>query len=712
MPDIRIIKGIHIMPEQREALRLAGYKEGTASWAEGEALFAELLPVLRRSIQPKAAAGFAPDGRYMQGLYVILTLGGTVTRQAENFSAAHEFSRDLLFNAMADTCLFALEKQVLQQLPLICREKGAGIACRHESGMDIPLSTQKDAARACAAERTIGVTVTDDFILTPEKSMCIVFDLCDDPEIFHMEHDCAMCAQQRCPMRQEASHGKTLVCPAGRNVLSYIREQGLSPAAPCGGKGVCGKCRIRVLKGALVVTPEDTHVFSAAEIGRGWRLACRAVPCAPVTIEVPVHDESSFAVLGAKESNAVFPKGHRAGLAVDIGTTTLAVSLVDVTAQRIIHTETGINSQRRFGADVISRIQAANTGHAAQLHESICRDLLKLFAAVYEKYPHMADDFVGIAVAGNTTMEHLLMAYSCKGLGTWPFRPVSLGGEKVAAEAIFGTHTPSWLTAHTITMLPGISTYVGADITAGIRHCRIMKHDALSLFLDLGTNGEMALGNKDRLVVASTAAGPALEGGNLSCGTGSVRGAISGVSIRHGKAVVRTIGHGTPAGICGTGVIECVAALVEQGLADSNGTLREPYFSSGFPLDRSVDGTMLYMTQHDIREVQMAKAAIRAGIETILQVCGASYDDVKTVYVAGGFGFYIRPDRAAVIGMLPKPLAAKVRTAGNTALAGAAGALMDAQAMDEMRDIQDRAKEIVLANTQKFQQLYIENMDF
>lgn len=713
MPDIRIIKGIQIMPDQRTSLLLAGYKEPSKAWDDGCALFQELVAPLRRTMQPKAAVAFAPDGRQKLGLFVVLTLGSAVTKQAERYSADHEFSQDLLFNSMADSCLFMLEKQVLQQLPRICQERGVGIACRHEGGVDVPLAVQREAVETVAAKRTLGVTVSDDLVLVPEKTMCLVFDITADTSQWHVEHGCQQCQQQDCQLRQASSHLVKRTCPAGQTLLSYLQEQGVAVAAPCGGKGVCGKCKVQVVGGTLPVTAEDEHLLSPQELAQGYRLACQAVPAEAVQVQVPQQDESSFAVVGAEPDDAqgVLPEDHDVGIAIDIGSTTLAASLIDRTAQCVIQTATAVNTQRRFGADVVSRIQAANTGHGPALQQCIRQDLCQLVQTLATAYP-AARRCTAVAIAGNTTMGHLLLGYSCQGLGAWPFRPVSLGGETLPAKEVFGAVVPAWLASVPVQLLPGISTYVGADITAGIWHCQMTRQDKLTLLLDLGTNGEMALGNASRLVVASTAVGPALEGGNISCGTGSVRGAICGVTIRHGRAYVETIDHAAPVGVCGSGIIEGMAGLVEQGLVDTSGKLREPYFTDGFLLGRTPAGKDLRLTQQDIREIQMAKSAVRAGLETLLAACQATYDDVGQVYLAGGFGYYVKPEKAASIGLLPQELVEKTRAVGNTSLAGATDVLTESGAWPQLQDIQTEAKEVVLANEPTFQELYIRYMGF
>lgn len=710
MRDIRIIKGRYIVPDEETALKLAGYRSGSPDWETGRARFQELEPEIKRHIQPKAALAFIED-RQERGLFIILTLGSAVTRRADAFFDSRDYLSGVLFDAMAGSCLFAFEKQLLPQIKVICQEKGCGIACRHEAGMDIPLSVQAEAAAAVAAERTLGVRVTEDMVLLPAQSMCIVFDLSRDPSVFRLEHDCRSCTQNHCPTRGGET-GAHIPCRNGQSVWQTLQEQGIFVPAPCGGKGLCGKCRIRVCQGQIPVTAEDAAFFSAADLQNGWRLACRAIPDEDIEVIVPTCETNIFASLGSPRDGVKEPAdpSHSYGAAVDIGTTTLAVALVDMTQRRIVDTVTALNRQTRFGADVISRIQAANTGRGRVLQQAVQQELLRMLQTLLHRYQGL--QVTRIAVAGNTTMEHLFMGYSCSGLGTWPFSPVSLGGETVPAVQVFGKDSPAWMSACTVTLLPGISTYVGADITAGLWACGLPGKGGPALFLDLGTNGEMALAADGRITVASAPAGPALEGGNISCGTGSIPGAICGADMLHGRVQLRTIADAPPVGICGTGVIEATAMLLKSGILDAAGKLQEPYFHDGFLLAQRADGDTLRLTQKDIREIQMAKGAIRAGMEVLMAHCGIGSEALAQVYVAGGFGYYLNPEKAAAIGLLPADCIGQAAVSGNTSLAGAAAVLTDERALADMQYICRIAEENILGNDDMFQTLYIQYMNF
>lgn len=710
MKDIRIVAGRDIRPDAAVSLALAGYGKDAASQAQGKALFAELERRVRQAVRLKAALAFADDGQGRTGLYAVLTAGTAVSRQAAMYIARKEYSEAVLFSAMADSCLFSFERQLGEAIRSLCRETGCGIAGRHEAGADSGFSLQKRAVQAVEAGRTLGVTLTENHMLQPEKSMVILYELADDPDVFHIEHDCRRCGNASCSLRKEGKQEEYIRCPRGVRISQWLRRQGYMDSFPCGETGRCGKCRVRVAEGMVAVSPEDRELFTPADLAAGWRLACKAVPSEDVQIVIPKGNRGVLAALGQDGDAHEADAGHSYGLAVDIGTTTLALSLVDTTTGRTVHTITAANSQRAFGADVVSRIQAAKGGKGPQLRKAVCRDLQQMVHQMWNAYPQAKGRCLKAAVAGNTTMLHLLMGWDCGGLGSWPFYPVSLGGDWYLWKDVFGKS--DGFSSQPVALLPCISTYVGADITAGIWACGLMKSEETTLLIDLGTNGEMVLCSEAGLLTTATAAGPALEGGSLQWGTASVPGAICGVTMNGVRPKVRTIDGAPPVGICGTGVIEALAGLIETGLVDTTGKLKEPYFRRGFPLATTLDCEQIVMTQKDIREIQLAKSAIRAGIETLLYEGRKTCEDIDRVYIAGGFGYYLQPDKAAAIGLLPPQLVHKTAAAGNTSLAGAAAVLADEAVLDDMKKLCRHAGEVILANHDFFQSAYIEHMNF
>jgi uncharacterized 2Fe-2S/4Fe-4S cluster protein (DUF4445 family) len=256
---------------------------------------------------------------------------------------------------------------------------------------------------------------------------------------------------------------------------------------------------------------------------------------------------------------------------------------------------------------------------------------------------------------------------------------------------------------------------VGADIVAAIRAAGLERRERLSLVLDLGTNGEMALGNRDGIVACATAAGPAFEGAAISCGTGGVAGAVDSLRWDDGRLVITTIGGGAPTGVCGSGIIDAAACLVRGGLVDETGAMDEAWSAAGYPLagtDAGDAGSGIRFSQADVRQIQLAKAAVAAGIAAMLDEAGAGLDDVETVFLAGGFGSYLRPESAAAIGLIPPALLDRVETVGNAAGHGAVRMLLFRDEMGSMSSLARALRYIELSGSDFFRDRFVEELFF
>lgn len=536
----------------------------------------------------------------------------------------------------------------------------------------------------------------------------------------------------------------------GKSLLAVLREQQIYIDAPCNGKGNCGRCLVRFPEDVPEPTEKEKRLLSEKELAEGIRLACAVRPQGKYTIELLSQREEEMAVLvgekfadgkmtsvedeekqgsgtGAAERSVKPEKKIAAetagmtgpaagyGAAIDIGTTTLAASLIDLAGGSRIAAASAVNHQRAYGADVISRIQAACDGAGKALQQSICADIGRLLEQLGKDAKIAPEEVREIVIAGNTTMCHLLRGLSCAGLGVSPFTPedISLweGSTKEFPEL------SAWDARMTI--LPGISAFVGADIVAGI-YGSGMDLEESNLFLDIGTNGEMAIGGRNGFLVTSAAAGPVFEGGNIECGVPGVPGAVAKITLAlesgekgDGNRSLTTtcyelIGGSAPIGLCGTGIIDVMGELVRLGLVDENGTLDEPWFSEGVQLA----GGKIRFTEADIRQIQMGKSAIRAGVETLLEKAGNA--DFGKVYVAGGFGSYLNVEQAIRIGMFPGLFAGRVEMLGNSALAGAEKYLLAdrRQAAAQMDKIIQQATEINLAMDAGFNDRYLAHMFF
>lgn len=740
MSDIRIITGKGIAPDYDTVRSLSGAapRKDMQTELDLRAVYDRLFPQVKMHIRPKAVCtitSFAQDEiEAKKFLCVMLTLGNGISRLIDRQTAKEDMLSAVVSDAMADSCLFAFEKQLLPMLRRICLEEGFGIKKRLEIPLDVPIEMQKEIYSILDAGRTLGLSMTSGYMLEPVKSMCLLFALTKDTDQEEMYHDCSRCGNRTCGLRKEetlllrvktdvSEKPKQIPCKKGENLLEVLQRNQMPIPAFCGGSGICGKCGVLVTEGKLPVTAEDRSIFSGEELEAGMRLACKAVLQENLGITVKQQPESRFAALGTAgtEYIRVHPqnpyKPEEYGIAIDIGTTTLAFSLLKLENGEIVATDTRVNSQRRYGADVISRIQAANHGKTAELSMCIQRDIRAGIRAVKTHLPEGGKGQIShIVIAGNSVMLHLLRGYSCQGFCSYPFAPVTLEPENLTLEELLfglrGKESSDLLAQNAeVTLLPGLSAFVGADITAGLFACEMEKQTGNILFLDLGTNGEMALKAENRIYTASTAAGPAFEGGNIKWGMGSVPGAISGVRFLAGELQIKTIGGEPPEGICGTGVIESVAELLTAGVIDATGKLSEPYFTEGYPLGQNCRREIIRLMQSDIREIQMAKAAIRAGIEVLCKHGGISCDEIERVYLAGGFGYFLDIKKAAAIGIIPQELEEKTIPAGNTALKGALQFLEEPD-FARLEKIRAQTEEVVLAEDDGFEELYVHSMYF
>ena len=525
-----------------------------------------------------------------------------------------------------------------------------------------------------------------------------------------------------------------------KSLLRILQEKNEYISAPCNGNGTCGKCIVRYKIGATEPTKQDREFLSEKQLEQGYRLACQSYPMGEYVVEIP-EPEEMIEVLSQWENQRTeeipkntaedFAKACKTadgegftetrtpekiknaiyGICIDIGTTTLAALLVNLKTEADCQTAVSVNHQRTYGADVLSRIAASNGGKKWEIQRCIRQDLQKLIRELLQKEKITEQQIQRIVIAGNTTMCHLLRGFSCETLGVAPFLPVDLSWMEGSAADFLGMKELDTK----VVILPGISAFVGADIMAGIAKMNMHRSEGYHLLLDIGTNGEMVLGNCRHMYVTSTSAGPAFEGGNISCGMASIPGVISHVFMEEtGKAGFQVIGETEgenkkqqAIGICGTGMIDLAYELRKHQMIDEHGTYSDPYFDTGYELAEKVK-----FTQNDIRELQMAKAAIRAGVDILVKKAGITFDEVDDCYLAGGFGTKIDIKKAAGIGLIPKELEMKTIPAGNTVLAGTKEVLLGRISKEELEKIQTMADVINLAEENDFEELYLSYMDF
>jgi uncharacterized 2Fe-2S/4Fe-4S cluster protein (DUF4445 family) len=463
---------------------------------------------------------------------------------------------------------------------------------------------------------------------------------------------------------------------------------------PCGGRGRCKRCRVRVLEGALDPAPADRQLLSEAELAAGWRLACHAVAAGPLTLDIAQMD----AAILADESVFEFTPREGLGIAVDLGTTTLVAQLLDLSTAHVLAVRTALNPQAAYGADIMSRVQHALAEGQGRLEDLIRGRLGELLIELIAAARTGGTPVTSVAIVGNAVMHHLFCGIDVEPLSHVPFESPRSGLESFRA-ADLGWALPG---NPVVNFLPCLGGFVGSDILAGLLASRMRESAALTGLIDLGTNGEILFGTRDRMVCASAAAGPAFEGGRISTGMRAATGAISEVSAVDGRFECRVVGNAAPRGICGSGLVDAAAAALDLGLILPGGRLangRQP-----LPLAGAVA-----LTQADIRELQLAKGAVAAGIRIVLNRLGASPAAVERVYLAGAFGNYVNRASARRIGLIDFP-DDKIEQAGNTALLGAKLALFTED--HEFADVRRRVEHISLASDPEFHEIYVEEMGF
>ena len=473
---------------------------------------------------------------------------------------------------------------------------------------------------------------------------------------------------------------------AGHSLLDILRVNGYNLYAPCGGKGTCGKCRVKIKN-------------------EGDVLACRYYPSGDIEVILPGKEEAEILVhqteyleeVPFKISDYKYLTNRPFGAAIDIGTTTVVIYFLNLLNGEIEKISSFLNPQKLYGADVIARI------NYCQEHDN---GLSKLQKSIVDAINDKFDDFrknkrldpsnlEKIIIAGNTTMLHILLGVNPLPIALAPFTPAFT--EKQVRKGL-STGLNINREAEVIT-IPCISAYVGADIVAGLAVLNVPSRNYF--FLDIGTNGEIALIKDREILTCATAAGPAFEGVNISCGMGAVSGAIS---VFFSPEKYEVIGNSEPSGICGSGIVDIVAYMLENEIIDETGFLKETFVINA--------AHKIVVTRQDIREIQLAKSAIYSGIKILMNLAGLSFSDIDALYLAGGFGNYINIKSAIKIGLLPYELRDKIYPVGNSAGIGALQYLKSEYFEKKINVILKNSRYIELSNVNEFTMEFALNMNF
>lgn len=504
--------------------------------------------------------------------------------------------------------------------------------------------------------------------------------------------------------------GRVVYVLGGTKIIEAAAVAGIIIDTPCGGAGTCGKCRVKMISPKTTPTEADKKVFSTAKLAKNLRLACQNAIFEDTVIEVPkesllsgiekiIVDSNILQTIVPDEQQVVGDKCF--GVAVDVGTTTLAACLVNLANGTEIAVTGSLNPQISFGDDVISRIKHASSHRngLAELQKTIIRQINAMIDNLCEQGGVDKKNIYEVIIAGNTTMEHLACGIDPSALGQLPFEPIYRGANVVNASELKIEINLKGI----VYIFPIVGGFIGGDISAGMLAADILNQPQPVLFIDIGTNGEIVLVKDNKITAASTAAGPAFEGARISCGMRAAAGAVEKVKFDN-DWVYSVIGNVKPAGICGSGLIDITAELLNAGIVDSSGKMNRPEF---------VIADKVKITQKDIRQIQLAVGAIRAGINIMLKRAGMKTVDLKRVLVAGGFGSFIRRNHAQRIGLLPAEIDhEKISFVGNTSLAGAKIALLSIKARQKAQELAGQTEHIELSADSDFQNEFASAMIF
>lgn len=519
--------------------------------------------------------------------------------------------------------------------------------------------------------------------------------------------------------------GKQISIHSGATLIEAAGQASIILNTVCGERGTCKKCRVilepdsrevlacqyRIDRDLVVTVPSGSRFFEQRILSEG--------------IEI----QQTFRPDIYKNYLSTDSNGVILGLAIDIGTTTVVVKLIDMRDGTCRATEAALNPQMQFGDDVVSRIAYAETEEGyAELHKAIINCINTLIEKLCAKAAIETRQIYEVCAVGNTAMSHIFIKLPITQLGQAPYKAHSLDAYDLASGDL-GLQLNPAARIHTVENIAG---FVGADTTAVALAADIDCAEEMTLIVDIGTNGEIVLGTKDTLFAASCAAGPALEGARITCGGRAAEGAIEAVVIGKDDIDLDVIGDAPPHSICGSGLIDAVAVMLELGIIDRTGRFTEPaklkkelpaaIFSRIVEREGQLRFVLapaanagdepVFLTQQDIRQMQLAKGAIRAGIKLLQRRMGLEDADILRILLAGAFGNYIRPESALRIGLLPAVGVERIHSIGNAAASGAQMILLNRRCRQQAGEVARKMEYVEIAHEPDFQMIFAESMSF
>lgn len=644
----------------------------------------------------------------------LVTLGADIDGWIKEAFDGYQYLEGMMLNAWADNLLYEATNDLYSKL-LEELEEGSYLSIRYEPGnTNVDMEVQKELFDSIVPVFGLDMRITEGFMLAPSKSLVYYYELTDEDCARGIDHDCSHC-EIGCSNRKyivtlhEEHQTRLIQGKNGVNLLDLLRQHDVFVDAPCGGKKVCGKCKIKVSDNTYVLN-EDEKAFLGDSIQQGYILACYHELDQDLEIYLNGSNDSQhdshrvetgyvdFEVDEARyDVDDFLKKNAPVGVAVDIGTTTLVVSLINMVTHDVVGLKKALNPQKAFGADVISRIQHVSEDPYHPLGRMVRETIETLTFDLINETGYDWHHIEEMVISGNTTMIYLLLDMDPAKLAVAPFETVDMSLKEMVSTELFAKVDP-----FKVIILPWISAYVGGDILSGMYVSRIHEEKRNVIFIDIGTNGEMVIKSDKGLVSAATAAGPAFEGANIKHGMGSIAGAICEVKAVDDGYEIVTLGDTEPVGINGSALVDIVSILLKQGHVDAYGYMEEPVMIH--------DDIGIF--PEDIRQVQLAKGAIRAGVEVLMSEAGVTVETLDAIYIAGGFGSHMDIDHAIAIGLIPKGTRDKVKVVGNTSLAGAVRYLLEAKGQSEMETILKQCEYLELSSNLTFNTAYMDSMLF
>ncbi len=725
-----VLRQMQIEPESTqgvEALTRIAYWERT------------LKPTLSAAAEHKWIREPEKDGE-PGAVYCAITLGPEISKELDALSHQGKMWETTLLDMLADQWLLAGTSHLFQEIAGICKARSWGMTTRKMPGAGYPLSLAEKIIHEVCPEND-DLRYFEPGFLEPIKSLAYFYEIQTNGTIPPHDEECESCNRKECVRRQTRvlveiiRDGEITSVNAlrGNNLLNVLNEAGCAPEAPCGGRGVCGRCLVEIqsesdkrqwVRACMHTVEFDLKVWIPA--GESWQMASEQLHLAALADPYikrisakdyfsTLHSVSSIRIEALNALSAVgesmdsgwfieregqiigySPYSERVvGAAIDMGSTTIVLRFIDLETGTVISSEGFSNPLRSYGADILSRL--TDTSKFLTMTEIVRRRLEQAFTA----WRHRAVRPAAIAIAGNNAMIQILLGLPSEGLARAPYWHWIQGLIEVEAGDVWPEQSGI------MAIMPGTGPFTGGDLTAGIIHCGIHKTQKKTLYMDLGTNGEMALGNGDAIAVSAAAAGPAFESLEGSVGVGAVPGAIRKVQyLGSGRWHTETIEGKEPIGLCGSGLISLMAELLRYGLIGTDGTFTEEDETS------VTVSPGIGISQQDIRNFQLAKAALRAGVDVLLNQRGWQAGELDQIIIAGGFSRDVTPRDLVAAGLLPEVDRDSVLLVGNACLGGVCDFLLNKDVRDGIYNAKGTLKALNLAEQPEFQELFIKHIDF